>query len=105
MSWRLTCVLVALEERIAPMRANPLGMFLSPAALPLLLGSLLLPMFPSPAHADGLPDFIGWTRPGNDPNRPGGQVGMAANQKLADIGGSVYFKVYELGEANQGDPW
>ena len=57
-------------------------------------------------NADGLDKYTGYTRPGSPPDvvKEGKIVPVAADDKKA-IGGTVYFRVYDLAEGQNTDTW
>lgn len=69
----------------------------------LFLSALSLALVASSARAEELTKFTGYTRPGV----PTGPAGVIANAPAdeASIGVTVYFRVFELGGDDPGDPW
>jgi hypothetical protein len=68
-------------------------------------GALLLGLTfaSSAAWADELPKFTGYTRPGV-PTAPPGAIKMESG-KGGPLGATVYFKVFELSNLDESDPW
>ncbi|HTU22585.1 MAG TPA: hypothetical protein VMG10_31390 [Gemmataceae bacterium] len=65
------------------------------------LGLLVTPSF---ARAEELKKFTGYTRPGI-PTAPPGPIQVAGDNAEGAIGATVYFKVFERGNDDEGDPW
>jgi len=71
-------------------------------ALTLGLGLIVVP---SVARAEELKKFSGYTRPGI-PTAPPGPIKVAGDKALEGaIGATVYFKVFERSNDDEGDPW
>jgi hypothetical protein len=79
-----------------------------PRLRPLLvvLAGLVITVAPSGSRADGLDRYTGYTRPGTPPDRIEGDkvITVALDDKKA-IGGTVYFRVYDLSEGSGSDSW
>lgn len=91
------------------MKTISLGRVLLRGALLGGLGALLLAVTPPPVRADGMPKFTGYTRPGNPTGREGGPearpVADDPNDPRTPMGGTVYFRVFDLSDGDPGDPW
>src|SRR5262249_25720622 len=87
----------------------PYGRFARGVALA-LLAALVLSIAAVAVRADGIPAFIGYTRPGTPPDRieAGGKTLLAVDDKdgRLGIGGTVYFMVFDrASQTVQGDTW
>ncbi len=75
-------------------------------SLLLTLAALVVAVTPAGSQADGLDKFTGYTRPGDPPDelKEGKIIPVALDEKKA-IGGTIYFRVYDLAEGEGTDPW
>ncbi len=75
--------------------------------LAFLCGGVLLFALATGVRADQLDDYVGYTRPGYPPSGEEPNVVRPVDfPKNGEIGGSVYFKVYDRGDSSVvGDPW
>jgi len=93
-------------KRSTLMKITLRGSRLLRASLLVALAGLMVAVTPSEATADGLDKFTGYTRPGTPPDevKDNKIVPIAADDKKA-IGGTVYFRVYDLADGGADDAW